>query len=739
MKILVVAEKPAVGRDIARVLGCRQKRDGQLANNQYIVTWAIGHLAMLQEPEEYNQKYKKWSIDTLPILPSPMALKPAKTTYKQFRIVKELMNSQEVKSVICATDAGREGELIFRYIYQLAQCNKPVQRLWISSMTDSAIKEGFQRLKPAKDYDQLYYSAKCRSEADWLVGINASRAFTIKYKELLSIGRVQTPTLAMLVQRQKEIDDFKPQSYWQVEAIFQEFSGLWYNKKTEETRTYHQIEAKAIADKVSGKDGLIVDVKKESKKELPPLLYDLTELQRDANKKFGMSAQETLTTSQSLYERHKLITYPRTDSRYLSKDMISLIKPTIAKLAVDPYRQYAGHILSLEKLPITSRLVNDAKVSDHHAIIPNAISPVLAKLGLGEKRIYDLIVRRFFAVFFESFQYTLTTIITEVADESFISKGKEISQLGWKGLYQHEEKDRSSRERNKRDTELLEQDLPALAKNYVVHVDKVNILEKETKSPSPYTEASLLSAMEHAGRFVEDEELKEQLKEGGLGTPATRAAIIERLIKVGYVTRNKKALLPTEKGISLINVIPAELKSAEMTGKWEKGLAAIAKNSLPAERFMESIKHYVEYIVNEAKKSGLPEASFTKEAQVKDESKRYSKQPSKPSSKLKSNPNGTPTAANISEAVSSIGSCPICKTGEIRENKKGYGCTSWQSGCKFFIGLVGKKRLSANQVRQLITKGETGVIKGFKASKGGRFAAKLILKDEKVQFVYLNN
>ncbi|MGF7185873.1 DNA topoisomerase-3 [Desulfitispora alkaliphila] len=594
-KILVLTEKPATGRDIGKVLNCKQKGDGYIYGDKYVVTWAVGHLVTLMEPDEYDARYKRWSLNTLPIIPEEMKLKVPQKTSKQFKVVKKLMNSNGISSLICATDAGREGELIFRYIYNLAGCKKPFQRLWISSMTDAAIKEGFSKLKEGSEYDNLYYSAKCRSESDWLVGINGTRAFTVKYNTLFSIGRVQTPTLAMLVKRQKEIASFEPKKYWEIKANYNEFTGTWFNPETKENRTYDQEEAKAIAKKVKGKVGTVEEVKEEQKRELPPLLYDLTELQRDANKKYGLSAQQTLNIAQSLYEKYKLITYPRTDSRHLSSDMTTILKPTVAKLAVEEYKKHCDYILGLSKLPITKRIVDDTKISDHHAIIPTPVTPNLSKLSDREKNIYHLIVSRFLSVFYPNHQYTVTTIKVEVEGEKFISKGKVIKEIGWKVLQVEAETKRGKGNKEK------EQILPDVSQGDQVPVESAKVVSKETKPPVPYTEATLLAAMEGAGKFVEDEELKEHLKESGLGTPATRAAIIERLIKVKYVTRNKKALVPTDKGMKIIELVPPELRSPETTGRWEKGLAAIAKGTMTPTRFMESINRYVNYIIKEAK------------------------------------------------------------------------------------------------------------------------------------------
>ncbi|PJI08517.1 DNA topoisomerase III [Clostridium sp. CT7] len=645
-KVLVVSEKPSVGRDIARVLNCKTRGEGCLIGNKYIVAWAVGHLVTLWEPEEYNPIYKKWRFDTLPMIPKVMKIKPIDSTKKQFNILKKLMNSDEITSLICATDAGREGELIFRYTYEAAGCNKPFNRLWISSMTDEAIKEGFESIKPGVEYDNLYYSAKCRSEADWLVGMNASRAYTLKYNVLLSVGRVQTPTLAIMTERQKEIDNFNPKDYWEVIAKFDGFKGTWFDKETNETKIMSMKKAQEISDKVNKKTGKVIKVENNKKKQVPPLLYDLTELQRDCNKKFGFSAQKTLDIIQNLYEKRKMVTYPRTDSRYLSHDMPDKVKSTIAKLNIEPYREFSKNLLSMKKLPFTKRIIDDSKVTDHHAIIPTDVRPNISSLTKDEFKAYDLIVKRFMCVFYPNYEYTITKITTEVCEEHFLTRGKTILKLGWMEFY----KDDSKSKKNDDD------ELPKLKKNDDVEVKETEIQQKKTKPPSAYNEASLLSAMENAGRFVEDEELREQLKEGGIGTPATRAAIIERLISVGYIKRKGKTLQPTDKGMKLIEIVPPELKSPETTGRWEKGLTSIARGKMASERFMQSIQRYVRYIIQES-------AKVNRSIVFEDNGQKKSPRNKKP--------------------VEVLGKCPLCKNGDILENSKAFYCSNWKAGCKF--------------------------------------------------------
>ncbi|MFY9114264.1 MAG: DNA topoisomerase III [Dethiobacteria bacterium] len=708
-KILVVAEKPSVGRDLARILNSRTKTDGYIDGSDYVVTWAIGHLVRLCDPEDYDPQYKRWALDSLPLIPSGMKIKVDPKVKKQFDTVRMLMNSTRIGSIICATDAGREGELIFRYIYMLAGCDKPVQRLWISSMIDDAIKEGFRNLRPGKEYDNLFYSARCRSEADWLIGINATRAFTVRFGNLLSVGRVQTPTLAILVRRQEEIDNFVAQDYWEIRADYPDFSGLWYDRKKKESRTYDLAKAQEIALKVEGKSGFIIDIREETKRELPPQLYDLNELQRDANKKYGFSAKKTLDIAQKLYEKHKVITYPRTDSRYLQTEMVPRLKALIGSVGAScpPYREYADYLLGLPKLPITKRIVDNRKVTDHHAIIPTGKT---ANLLAHERQIFDLIALRLLAAFYPPHLYKVTTVTAEIEGEHFISRGKVVQQDGWKALYRNVATDQGKKDgagdpRAIKDAD-REQLLPPLNKDDPVEVRGTEILQKKTSSPTHYTEAGLLSAMENAGRFIDDDELKEHLKERGLGTPATRAGIIERLIAVDYLKREGKKLVPTRKGIGLIDVVPPELKSPEMTGAWEQKLSDIKKGLLAPAEFMDDIKRYTAYVVEEAGRADIGKMQEWEEE------------------------GGENITGHRALPARSLGRCPSCGEGEVIANPKGYGCNRWREGCAFFIGrqILGR-RISAENVRQLLQKGETQRIEGFTSKKGKKFSAQLVMEE----------
>lgn len=692
-KILVIAEKPSVARDIARVLKCGERKDGFLEGEKYIVSWAVGHLVTLCEPEDYDKSLKKWSTHNLPIIPHEMKLKSIRGSKKQLDILKKLMNDSDTDSLICATDSGREGELIFRYIYSFNKCKKPFMRLWISSMTDQAIKEGFDSLKPGNDYDLLYLSARCRSEADWLVGINATRAFTLKYNSLLSIGRVQTPTLAMIVQRQKEIDEFKVGVYYEVSVDYGDFKGTWTDDKNN-TKIDKKEDAESIAAKVTGKNAIVLDASKTAKQTQPPQLYDLTELQRDCNKMYGFSAQKTLDIAQSLYEKRKMITYPRTDSRYLSTDMEPKIK-TIMKRLVNSniFTEYAQNVIDMSKLPITKRIVNNSKVTDHHAIIPADNAYRKDSLTADEKKVFGLIAVRFIAVFNLPYKYTSTKITMTCENEIFISRGTTVTNEGWKKLYKDIYK--NSKEKD--------EFLPDVKKGDTREIKNAISVQKETKPPLPYNEATLLTAMENAGKNVDDEALSEKLKEYGLGTPATRAAIIERLISVGYIHRKGKNLIPEEKGRQLIEIVPEEMKSPVTTGKWEKGLGTISKGGMQPEKFMLSIKRYVYYLVGYAEQN-TANVVFAEEKRKKGKSR-------------------------------ALGKCPVCGDGEIYENSKAYFCGNWKKGCKFTIWKDSLERygvaLDNKLMKELLKNGKAEKVNVTKAQTGEKCTASIVLNKEK--------
>ncbi|MGC8777930.1 MAG: DNA topoisomerase 3, partial [Candidatus Caldatribacteriaceae bacterium] len=643
-KKLVITEKPSVAHDIAKALGQFADRKEYLEGEEYLITWALGHLVTLAEPEDYDKKLKSWRLSLLPIIPEEFKLKPIEGAEKRLAVIQELLASSDVESVVNACDAGREGELIFRYIYEFMGAKKPVWRLWLSSMTREAIRSAFAELKAASDYELLAQAAKCRSEGDWLVGINGTRAFTTRYKILLSVGRVQTPTLAILVHREREIQEFRPTKYFEVFAEFTspqgKYVGKWHNG---EDRFFEESQAQAVVDKVLGKKGEVSDFTEQKVTEPHPLLYDLTELQRDANRLLGYSAQRTLDIAQRLYEHHKLITYPRTSSRYLSEDLISQVEKSFKMLRRCGFHDFAALVAPRRSLA-DRRVFDRNKVSDHHAIIPTGEDIHWEDLSEGERKVMDLVVRRFLSAFYPDALWMHRTIKTLVAGEKFVSKAKVLLEPGWRKLYRGEE-------------ESEEEYLPRLAKGTEVQVEKAWKEEKETKAPPRYTEAALLAAMEGAGRFVEDEELREILKESGIGTPATRASIIERLIEVGYVEREKKTLFPTPKGMELINLVEhipvLELASPQLTGEWEKKLALIEKGQFSRELFMEEIKRLTEEIVE----------------------------------KVKSQDAGDVRA----KMNSPVGQCPLCGA-PVYESKKNFFCSRWKEGCSFSIwkSIAGK-------------------------------------------------
>lgn len=581
MKTLVLAEKPSVAREIARVLNCTQKNKGYLEGPQYVVTWALGHLVTLAEPEDYDLKYKQWNMEDLPMMPEKMKLKVIRQTSHQFKTVNSLMKRQDLKELVIATDAGREGELVARWIMKLGNWKKPFKRLWISSQTDGAIRQGFANLRPGRDYDNLFDAAVCRAEADWLIGLNLTRALTCKFNAQLTAGRVQTPTLAMIVQREQEIKQFVPVDYFTLRADFADYYGDWRGKDGNRIYDYHK--ADELQAKVQGGHGVVKEVKTEGKSEPAPLAYDLTELQRDANRRYGFSAQKTLSVLQNLYERHKIVTYPRTDSRYISADIVPTLPARLKSIAVGPYAEPAKTLLAKPLKP-TKRFVDDSKVSDHHAIIPTEQPVELKNLTADEKNLYDLIVRRFLAVLYPPYKYDQTTIVTDVNGESFYSRGKVVKDLGWRAVAYH------LTERSENNDETPEQTLKEVRQGEKRPVKSCKINRSKTKPPARYTEATLLSAMESPGKFIEDEELREAMKGSGLGTPATRAEIIEKLLNTNYIERNAKELVPTSKGMQLINLVAAEMKTPQLTAQWEQQLTNIAKGKGNKTKFINDIR-----------------------------------------------------------------------------------------------------------------------------------------------------
>ena len=713
MKTLVVAEKPSVARDLSDALpGTFQNEDTHYEGDEYVVTFAVGHLVQLVDPEVYDEKLKKWRMADLPIVPEEFKLAPRDAkAKKQLKAIHKLMKRDDVDRIINACDAGREGELIFAYIYETADIEKPVQRLWVSSMTKQAIREGFEKLRPGEELQPLEAAARSRSEADWLIGMNATRAATIRGRAwvggVVSLGRVQTPTLAMMVQREREIQAFTPEPYRLVRARFDpRYEGMWF--EGDETRIFGDLSrAEQIVEKVTGKDGTVEKMEQKEQSERPPLLYDLTSLQRDANRRFGFSARRTLQAAQSLYEDKKAITYPRTSSRYLSGDMVPFLKPTAETLVpIGDYAAAARYVLGLDRLPL-QRVVNDARVDDHHAIIPTDVEHPVDRFSPDERRIFDLVARRFLAVFHPAARYQRTEVVTFVEDERFRTRGKITLEPGWRGVYGLEsDLDKQARAAQDEETADESAELPELEQGQAVKCVEAEFEDKQTKPPPRYTEATLLSAMETAGKRIDDEELREAMKDSGLGTPATRAETIEVLIRREYIERAGKELQPTPKGLQVITMLEEHpLTSPELTGDWEKRLSDIEHGSGDRDDFIKGIVDLTTQTVEQI-------AALDKE-------------------KLRP------------ERVE-LGPCPRCgaETGEIiKENSRAYGCTSWKSreepGCGYVIWKrVAGRTITPEIARQLIENGRTTeVLSGFRSKAGKPFRARLVLnEDGKVEF-----
>jgi DNA topoisomerase-3 len=697
VKTLVVAEKPSVARDLADALpGSFAKEETHYESDDYIVTFAVGHLVQLVDPEEYDEKLKKWRMADLPIVPDEFKLAPRDAkAKKQLRAIHKLMQRDDVDRIINACDAGREGELIFAYIYETAAVEKPVERLWINSMTKQAIREGFEKLRPGEELQPLEAAARSRSEADWLVGMNATRAATIR-------GRAWVGGVVSL-----EIQAFTPEAYRIIRAQFDpRYEGMWF--EGDENRIFGDLSrAEQIVEKVAGKDGLVEKMERKEQSERPPLLYDLTSLQRDANRRFGFSARRTLQAAQSLYEDKKAITYPRTSSRYLSGDMVPLLKPTAETLEpIGEYAVGARFVLGLDQLPL-QRVVNDARVDDHHAIIPTDVEHDVDRFSPDERRIFDLVARRFLAVFHPPARFQRTEVVTVVEEERFRTRGKITLDPGWRGVYGLES-DVDKQNGKGADDESPDEsaELPPLEQGQTVTCVTAELEDKQTKPPPRYTEATLLSAMETAGKRIDEEELREAMKDSGLGTPATRAETIETLIRREYVERAGKDLQPTPKGLQVITMLEQHpLTSPQLTGEWEKRLADIEHGNGDRGDFIKGIVDLTTQTVEQI-------AALDKE-------------------KLRP------------ERVE-LGPCPRCgaETGEIiKENSRAYGCTSWKSreepGCGYVIWKrVAGRTITPEVARQLIANGRTNdVLSGFRSRAGKPFRARLVLNDEgKVEF-----
>jgi DNA topoisomerase-3 len=701
-KTLVIAEKPSVGKDLAGVLpGPWTKSEGYLEADEHVITWAVGHLVQLAEPDEYDPKFKKWKMADLPIVPDKFKLMVRdERSKKQMSVVSRLLKRDDVETVVNACDAGREGELIFAWLFEKAGAKKPVQRLWLQSMTKSAIREAFKQLRPREELAKLEEAARSRSEADWIVGMNATRAATIRLRSsfdgAVSLGRVQTPTLALIARREEEIRAFVPEPYWLIDAQFEPQAapgGRRYTGRLHvgvNPRLKSAEEADAIVAAVRGKAGTITKLDTSIKREQAPLLYDLTSLQRDANTRFGFSAKRTLAAAQRLYEEHKALTYPRTNSRFITTDMIGEIKPTVEHVAAGSrmYEKPSQYVLDLDVLPL-GRVVNDAKVTDHHAIIPTNSPHPVEKMSDDDRRIYDMAVRRFLAAFHPEAVFENTRAETTVEGHVFRTRGRLLLEPGWRAAYGEEaDADKPAKDD---DDEGVDQRLPKLVKDETVDTAEVAADEKVTKPPRRYSDASLLGAMETAGKLVDDDDAREAMKESGIGTPATRAAIIERLIDVGYIEREARALVCTEKGLNVIRLLADHaLTSPSLTGEWEHRLNRIETGEDSRRAFMKDIAGFADATVKDL------------DAKLKD--------------------------VRIPRA--NLGPCPVCGN-DIRENRKGYSCWSREDpGCGFVIWKSkAGKNLPLVAAKELIATGRTEKpVTGFKGRSGKSFRARLALQ-----------
>lgn len=595
-KTLVIAEKPSVGRDIGRVLKCGKKIDGALEGSQYIVTWGLGHLVTLADPEHYDKKYKDWKMEDLPMLPEKMDIEVIKQTGKQYQAVKRQIYRKDVSDIVIATDAGREGELVARWILKKADNHKPCKRLWISSVTDKAIRQGFEHLKNAKEYDNLYHAAVCRAEADWLVGLNATRALTCKYNAQLSCGRVQTPTLAMIAKREEEIRKFVPKPYYGLQLQAEGVVFTWKDEKSGSYRSFQKDRIANIQKKLSGKKLQIIKADTKVKKQGAPQLYDLTQLQREANQKFGFSAKETLNIMQRLYENHKVLTYPRTDSRYLTADVLGTIKERLQAINAGVYREFAAPLIRRE-LPKKLAFVNDAKVSDHHAIIPTEQAPNYIHMSNEERKIYDMVVRRFLAVMYPAYEYEESVLAAEVEGEHFYARGTRPLHMGWKAVYENQSEDEE-------EEELKRQNLPVMQKGQEFSISNIRLTEGKTKPPARFTEGTLIAAMENPVRYMEsgNKEMAKTLgATGGLGTVATRADIIEKLFSSFLLEKKGEDIYTTAKARQLLELVPEDLRKPELTAEWEMKLSKIAEGKLSDRKFMNEIRTYSTDLVKEIK------------------------------------------------------------------------------------------------------------------------------------------
>ncbi|MDD2553908.1 MAG: DNA topoisomerase 3 [Desulfotomaculaceae bacterium] len=748
-RTLVVAEKPSQAHAYASALGVRGKGQGYLENDQYVITWCVGHLLELARPEEYmdlEKVGKRWSLNRLPVLPGIHAfrriVKPG--TRRQFQIIKKWLQSTNIEQVICGTDADREGQLLFQEVWDLVRCSKPLSRLWISSLTREAILEGMRSLLPGQAVAGLAAAGHGRAFADWDFGMNLTEGFTAlfgsfdtarKKPSVISIGRVQTPTLALIVRREWEIEKFVAETYFEVKATFAAgqggYSGRWFDPGQRNKRLTDRQAAENIAAKTEGQPGKIIKVEQKEISEAPPLLFDLTSLTVAASKRYGFSAEKVLELAQSLYEK-KAITYPRTDCAYLPADLIPKLPAHLQAVRREPYLESAGEALELG-VPRGKRVINT--ITAHHAIIPTIekISP--EKLSAAEGNLYDLIVRRFLAVWFPAARYQQTGIVTKAAQELFRTKGKILLSPGWKKVYHFKDLQapgkKTGKVRHKDGTEDESKDLPPVHRDESVQTREVRIEGKATQPPKRFTQGDLLKAMEGAGKQIEDDVLRQQMKGKGLGTVATRPAIIENLIRRGYVRQEQKALKPTDKGTQLIALIQDRLPqarlliSAEMTGQLEYDLAQVEKGELTLEKYMGEVEEAVIRVLNELRtyeqKHGKTPLALAPAKTVKKAKKPV---------KSERSHHGQPAKPLQEKTFEKLGACPRCG-GEVIEGQKGYGCSNWKNGCGFVLWKtpICGKVLTKTQVKSLLKKGKTSLIKGFKSKNGQTFTAHLVWED----------
>ena len=770
-KTLIVAEKPSQAREYASALGVRGKRDGYLENEEYVITWCYGHLLELERPEAYmdlDRVGKRWSLNRLPVLPRLNAFRRVVKSgaIKQYQVIQRWLESTDIEEVICGTDADREGQLLFQEVWDASLCSKPLSRLWISSLTTAAIREGLKRLRSAESVAGLAAAGHGRAFADWDFGMNLTEGFTAlfgsfdvvrKKPNVISIGRVQTPTLALIVEREWEIERFVTQPYFEVRAEFAttqgEYPGKWFDPSEESKRITSRQDAEVVVEKTQGKPGKIIKMEQKDVQEPAPLLFDLTSLTITASKKHGFSAEKVLQLAQSLYEK-KATTYPRTDCAYLSEDLVPKLPEHLRAVCQEPYTNLADEAAQLG-VPKGKRVINT--ITAHHAIIPTTEKVSIERLTGEEQKLYDLIVRRFLAVWFPPARYHQTDVVTEVEGEPFRTKGKVLLSLGWKKVYGPDELEEGvvpkSKKKDREQADDESATLPSLSKGEDVRTKRVFCEEKTTNPPKHFTQGDLLKAMEGAGKQIDDEVLRQQLKGKGLGTVATRPAIMENLMDRGYILQDHKALKPTEKGSELIRLIKERLPhaqllvSAEMTGQMEFNLSKVEKGELTIEQYMADVEEAIGRIIEELRsfehkhgKTPLALAPSGKsKAKVAGTKTTKHKKPVNKAKEASDKAQDTATE----KRVEGLGTCPKCG-GEVIEGQKGFGCASWREGCRFVLWKtpICGKVLTPNQIKYLLKKGKTPLIKGFKSKSGKSFAAYLIWEDAieaKLKFEFEGN